>query len=318
MNSLPTTYRIVFLLSLLLASSKSFCQDALINASVDKKEILIGEQLKIKVTVSFPAGKFISVMTDLPDSLEHFEVVNKSKQEEEITNNKLSGITQGFTLTSFDSGKWVIPPVKLSLLQAGSNVPVMFYTDSFPISVSYSLSDTTSQLKDIKPVRGVEVKFPVWYWVAAGLILLAIIVSAVWFYRRWKKSKLKPEATVFKPKLSPFEEAMQEIENLKKTSKSNQAEIKVFYTRLTDVIKRYLSRKDNELYANATSGDLLILLSQKGINRDVFSKAASSLRLADAVKFAKYTASVDECNESLQSIRQTISVTEEVLLTNKQ
>lgn len=315
---LPKRYSLIFLLSFLLVSNKSFCQDAQINASIDKKEILIGEQVKLKLTVSFPAGKFMSALTDLPDTLEHFEVVNKSKQEEELTNDKLSGITQDFIFTSFDSGKWVIPPIKINLVSPGSNVPVTFYTDSFPVSVSYSLSDTTSQLKDIKPIRGVEVKFPVWYWVAAGLILLALIIFIIWFYRHWKKNKSKPVTTVFKSKLSPFDEAMQEIENLKKASTNSQEEMKVFYTRLTDVLKRYLSRKDGVLYFNATSSDLLVLLSQKGVNRDMVSKAASGLRLADAVKFAKCTASAEECNESLQSIRQTISVTEEMSLTNKQ
>lgn len=318
MNILQIKYRFIFLLCFLTAGTKSFCQDALINAKVDKNEILIGEQVKLKVTVSFPAGKFTSGLTDLPDVMEHFEVVNKSKQEEEITNDKFSGFTQDFILTSFDSGKWVIPPVKVNLILPGSNTPAAFYTDSFPVNVSYSLSDTTSQLKDIKPVRGVEIKFPVWYWIAAGVILVALIVFIIWFYRHWKKNKSKPVNVVFKSKLSPYDEAVQELENLKKTNPVTQQEIKVFYTKLTDVLKRYLSRRDNVLYFNATSGDLLILLSQRGVNRDMVSKAASGLRLADAVKFAKYTASADECVESLQSVRQTISVTEELMLTSKQ
>ncbi|MFT3681765.1 MAG: hypothetical protein QM791_15950 [Ferruginibacter sp.] len=318
MISLPARYKFFLLLFLLTGSSKLFSQDATIRATIDRNTILIGEQLKLNVDISFGAGKYSTGIIDLPDSLEHFEVVEKSKTDETLSGSQLTGFSQSFTLTSFDSGKWVLPPVKINLLAPGNTVPVTLYADSFPVTVAYSASDTSSQLRDIKPIRGVEVKFPLWYWIAAGVILLALIIFIIWFYRHWRKNRSKPANTVFKSKLPPFEEAVQALEALNKEEPVTLEEQKVFYVKLTDVFRRYLSRRDNVLYFNATSGDLLVLLNEKGIKKEILSGAASALRVADAVKFAKYTAAVGECKESLQQLRQTISVVEELMLTNKQ
>lgn len=305
----------MFLLFFLTAGKICIAQYPVVKASIDKNEILIGEQIKLSVEAKLAQGNFQASLPVLPDSMEHFEIVNKTKADSVYSNGQLSAIRQVFTITSFDSGKWVIPPVKMNFKPAGNGAPLSFYTDSFPVSVSFSLSDTTSQLKDIKPIREAEKVSYFWYWVAAGILLLILIGLLIWFYRNWKKNK--STSSVFEARLSPFEEAMQELNNLKKINTTSPEEIKLYHTKLSDILKRYLSRKDKIMHLNKTTGDILMLLSGRDLDKTIISDAASALRCGDAVKFAKYIPSADENEQSLQSIKKVISVTEEDSLTNK-
>ena len=75
-----------------------------IKTFTDKNEILIGEQLKLRVEADFVPGAYNLRWLSLPDSIPHFEVLDRSKIDSVYTNSRLSGISQTFTITSFDSG----------------------------------------------------------------------------------------------------------------------------------------------------------------------------------------------------------------------
>jgi hypothetical protein len=132
----------------------------------------------------------------------------------------------------------------------------------------------------------------------------------IWYF---KKNKKKP-AEIFKAKLSPYDEAMEELQALKKVNLYNPESLKAFHTKLTDILRRYLSRKTNQIHMNKTTGDILVLLNETGLQKSEVSKAAQSLRCSDAVKFAKYQPDNTESYESLQSITQVIEATEKLTL----
>jgi hypothetical protein len=59
-----------------------------------------------------------------------------------------------------------------------------------------------------------------------------------------------------------------------------------------------------------TTGDILIILREYLANKDMVAKAASILRCADAVKFAKYLPPVDESVESIKATKELLSSVE--------
>jgi hypothetical protein len=304
------TYQLFLLFTSLLCNQLCFAQYPVVAASVDRSEILIGEQMKLSVEAKFATNDYTVDWPVMPDSFAHFEVVDKSKIDSVYAEGKLNAIKQIFTITSFDSGKWLIPSLKINITPVGKAASLVLYTDSFPVIVAFSVSDTTTQLRDIKPIREVEPENLLWYWVVGAVLLLALIGLIIWYFN---KNKKKP-AEIFKAKLSPYDEAIEELNGLKKINLSNPESLKIFHTRLTDIFRRYLSRKTNQLHMNKTTGDILVLLNETALQKTEVSKAAYSLRCSDAVKFAKYQPDITESNESLQSVKQVIDATEKLTI----
>jgi hypothetical protein len=293
-----------------IATCFSFCVQAVFSQRVqtftDKKDILIGEQVKYKVKASFPTGAFRVNWFDLPDSVAHFEVVDKSKLDSSVENGNTI-LEQTIVFTSFDSGRWNTPalPVNFNLIIDGSKVNL--FTDSIAINVSYSPPDSTNQLRDIKPIINVAITDYTWYYIIGGIILLLLIIFLLYRYLR-KKKRSGPALPV--SKLGPYEEAMIEIGKLSKYNLHDGGETKLYHAQLAGIFKRYLGRKQNKNLLTKTTGDLLIRMGETGMTADHVSNLAMALRCTDAVKFAKYIPLAAESMDSLQKIKETIDLIE--------
>lgn len=301
-----STLRIFFLTGVMACFSLlvSHAQPAL-KTFVDKNEILIGDQFKLRIEASFSPDEYKVSWPVIPDSLAHFEVVKRSKIDTLYSNSRLTGFTQTLTLTSFDSGKWILPSFLVSMGPVKDDTTHNFFTDSVPVTVSFSTADTTSVLRDIKPIREVETINPVWYWIGAGALLIALLIFLLWFYRFWKKNKTKIPAV---SKATAYDEAMKQLNELKTYRLSVPEDIKTVHTRLSEILKQYLSRSQHHPYYNKTTGDILLLLGDQQLDKNLITKAASSLRCGDAVKFAKYIPPSVETESSLLSVKEIIQV----------
>ncbi len=278
-----------------------------VKTTVDKNEILIGQQFTVHVKANFSGDDYYIKWVKLPDSLQHFELIEKSKIDSAFTNEKLSGLSQSFTFTSFDSGKWIFPSFKINFTPVKDDTTLNTFTDSLPVTVSFSVSDTSKTLKDIKAIREVEVTNPLWYWAGGALVVLLLSLFIFWWYRRRSKNE-KP--IQFQSKLSPYEEAMQELEKLKAYNLISSKEIPQYHTRLIEIFKNYLSRKENSNYTNKTTGDILIAISNNYNNKEILTKTATAMRFSDAVKFAKYMPAESDIESNKQLIKETIHLIE--------
>lgn len=308
MKIYSTIYKLVFLTALLITAHHCRAQFPGVKAVIDKNEILIGEQLRLSVEATV-VDDFTVGLPQLPDSMAHFEIVDKPKADSIYNEGKLNVIRQDFILTSFDSGKWVIPAAKITVIPKDKASAGVFYTDSFTVTVSFSQSDTTAQIKDIKPLREAVIKVNYWYWAAAALGLIVIVALIIW----WFKSRKKKSVGVLEAKEPPYEEAMRQLKVLSKTALDSPAAVKDFHTQLADIFRRYITRKSNKLQNDKTTGDILMMLSRWNLNKLGIAAAASGLRCSDAVKFAKYLPPESENRESLQSITDTIDALEKLL-----
>lgn len=297
-----------------LAFLLNYAQRPVVNATVDKSEILIGEQFKLKIQTNFSGDDFFIKWINMPDSLLHFELVNKSKIDSTFANEHLTGLSQTFTLTSFDSGKWNFPALYVNFNPLKSDTTLTILTDSLPITVSFSVADTTSALKDIKTIRGVEVMNPIWYWIGGAILILLLLLMGFWLYRRSKKNK---KTVTIAYNLSPYEEAMQSLESLKQFDLSTAKELQQFHIKLVDTLRRFLSRKENNDYRNKTTGDILLAINNNYRDKEILTKAAAALRFSDAVKYAKYLPPASDSTANQQTIKDVIHLIESVTTKTK-
>ncbi|GAB2835910.1 hypothetical protein [Ferruginibacter profundus] len=280
-----------------------FAQSPSVKAVVDKSDILIGEPIQYKVTSIFPTGVYKVSGIILPDSVAHFDIVDKGKIDTSIQDNTTT-FQQTITITSFDSGRWNIPAFKVNFDPVKDDTTIFLSTDSIAVNVGYAPPDSTNQLRDIKPIMEVEIKSYLWYYIGGGIILLLIIGFLIWKY---VIKKAKSDTTDFTAKLSPYDEAIQNLDKLKQLNLQNPEDIKLYHAKLSSIFKWYISRRQKLSIMNKTTGDVLVHLTEANLPKDTITNAATALRCGDAVKFAKYLPVASESEACFNKIKDSIN-----------
>jgi hypothetical protein len=266
----------------------------------DKNQILIGERIQYDLSVTLPSLEGVSMKAEFPDSLLHFEIIEKSGADTSNTNGSIS-VHRKFIFTSFDSGSWYIPSLPVTI---GINkVSKTYMTDSVLINVGYAAADTTGNLRDIKPIMEVEIKDYFWYYVV-GAILTVIILFLV-LYDYIKKRNRKP-LPVLHSALSAYDEAMHDLNALSKYDLSNSEEVKEYHSQLSFILKRYYSRVTENNLLNKTTGGLLLQMKQQEVDSVSINSIAGFLRIGDAVKFAKHIPAVAESEKCAADLKLVI------------
>ena len=293
----------VLIIGFLFLTQYSFAQAPTVKTTVDKTDILIGQQIHYKVETSMPDNTYRLSWFSVPDSFGNFVPILKEKIDSSYSNGNLN-FSQQIIITSFDSGRQVIPPLALTASTLDGDSTFNVYTDSIPVNVTYSPADSTLPFHDIKTIIEVKKTFPWWIWllVAAGVIL--IIALTIYFVR---KSKKKKETAIFESKLSPYDEAMQLLDELQKENLPAKNQMREYYLRLSDIFKRYLSRKTNSYQMHLTTDELLMELGQLDLSKEKITSFASCLRMGNVVKFARYVPPDYENQKSFSETKEMIT-----------
>lgn len=256
----------------------SFSQIVSFKAVIDKNTILIGEPIQLKLEAILPMGTDVKWLT--VDSVPHFEFIEQAAVD---TVRKIDGkiLRQTLTLTSFDSGRWIIPSMAL-------NIQGRYYlTDSFAVSVAFSNFDPSQEYHDIKDILEVANPYTKYInWLLAAVTLLALL--AVIYFLRKQPLKLSQPVKIIQSTLSPIEEALQLMEELKKQQLPQHGQVKLYYTRLNDILRSFIWRRLTMATLQKTNDELILQVKQSGLPNDTFISLAQTLRMSDAVKFAKY------------------------------
>ena len=284
--------RIFILLFVLFYHPAIAQQGVSIKSSVDKNKILIGEPLKLTVEITVPEkANFLSPSID---SIAHFEFLQPS-QSDSIFEGGSKAIKTIYTLTSFDSGQWVIPAFVLSK---------KIKTEAIIVDVAYSEFNREQDYHDIKDIIEVETKEEkknwLWYAIAATVVVLGIM----YYFLRKKKP---PSSAAPAPVINAFEEAMEQLTALQKKGLQG----KEFHTKLVDIFKLYVLRKKNILSLQKTTEDLVMQLRTIMLDKELYAEMQQALRLSDFVKFAKYIPTAEDDNSAFNSIKKSIQSIEQ-------
>jgi hypothetical protein len=269
---------IAWTLILLVSGLTAFSQQApSLKASIDRNNILIGEPIQLMLEARLPAGSnFVWFSTD---SIPHFEFIEKGKIDT-VNGDIEKSFRQHIVITSFDSGIQVIPP--LLFIADNKN----YYTDSIRIDVGFSNYDPKKDYHDIKDIIDIEnpyVRYIVWAITGISLISLALVI----FLIRGKVAPLE-EPGVPVSKFTPYEEAVRALQELKQQRLAQSGQVKLYYTTLNDILRRFVMRKLNIASMEKTNEELILQLRQLSMSSQQFAQLAEALRMSDSVKFAKY------------------------------
>lgn len=293
-NAVPAVF---FLMLLCSFTFSSFSQSIYVRASADRSDILIGEPIRLQLEAVIPLNtpsKWFPI-----DTIPHFEFIERGKIDT-VTKADHIQFKQVVTVTSFDSGSWVIPSLPLEINDK------FYLTDSLPVSVSFSAFNPSQDYHDIKDILDVDPAERNYItWIIGILTLLAFLALAYYLYRRRKPQQVTAPPP---PLLSPIEEALKLLEQLKAENLPEKGEVKLYYTRLTDILRSFITRKLQVTTQQKTSEELILHLKRHELPQDQFLRLAQALRMSDAVKFAKYVPPMSDNNNNFDEIKNSIEL----------
>jgi hypothetical protein len=274
-----------------------------IKATVDKNQILIGEPIRLSIDVKSPmvTGNLLPQF----DSIPHFELIEKANRDSVISATGASYHLE-WKLTSYDSGTRFIPALSITI---GKQV---YKTDSLAVEVSYGKTDTAQDYHDIKSIIDIEnpdVKYIPWI---LGAVTLISLVLFVYFIRHPLSVIGYPLDESVSSRISPLDEAIQSLDQLKKMLREDPSSVKKYYSGMIDTLRIFLNRQLGLVTMEKTSEELIHSLSDMKMDREDFSKLAASLRMGDFVKFAKYIPGPYENESNMEVIRKAIGLINEM------
>ena len=104
---------------------------------------------------------------------------------------------------------------------------------------------------------------------------------------------------------------MQQLANLEKENLAAKNQTKLFYTKLDEIYRTYLDAQLGIGSRQLTSDELMIRLKINLAKEETRTKFYQTLRLVDAVKFAKYLPGNDQNNEAIAISKETIKYIED-------
>ena len=206
--------RYLFLITLLAAlTGRTVAQSVTVDATIDSLQILIGEQAKIKLQVSLDTDKraIFPVYTDT--LVRGVEIIDIAKPDTQMLNDgRRSLITQEYTVTSFDSALYYLPPMEVLVdNKAYRSKALALKVYSMPVDTLHP-----DQFFGPKPVMKAPFAWEDWYMAIACAVLFApFLLLLIYLVKRIRDNKPIIRKVKVEPKLPPHQLAMQEIERIK-------------------------------------------------------------------------------------------------------
>lgn len=275
-----------------------------IETSTDSTEIRIGSQfhliLKTKVdtasTVFFPKEQLFGALEVLEDYPTDTIIDKKDRAKWELVKK--------YGLTQFDSGKYVIPQLKVVIDNKS------YLTDSMFVYVNNVEVDTLKQpLFDIKDVIGDTQKSSSkwWLWLLIGLVIAGLGVWAFFVWKKRQKQAKEPEIIY-----TPIEKATIGLKKLEEKQLIEKGAVKDYYSELTDIARTYLEEAVKIPAMENTTAELIENLKRTAVRRklafsdEIIISLEKVLKQADLVKFAKSKPLEFEIVEDRNTVEKTL------------
>lgn len=267
-------------------------QQVTVEATIDSLQLLIGEQAKIKLQVSMDANQKLRLPL-LRDTL--VRGVETKPDTQLLNDNKRWLVSQEYTVTSFDSALYYLPPFEVLVNdKAYRSKALALKVYSIPVDTLHpdqffgpkSIQEVPLTWEDLAPM------------VYSILLLIALGVVTAFFIIRYRDNKPIIKIIKVEPKLPPHLAAMKKIETIKADKVAKREDPKAYYTELTDVIRIYIKERFGFNAMEMTSAEIIErLLEEK--DKESIHDLKVMFETADLVKFAKYAPLMNENDMNL-------------------
>ena len=271
-----------------------------LKAELDTPHIRLGEPIKLTIIATYPEDVEVLWPT-WEDQIEPFHIIEDGALQKE---EYLDGYRdeKELTITAFDTGFQVLPPVAVEYRKRGETRTDSIATEPALVRVDYVEVDTSQAFKPIKPPQTVPRHWTEWAWMAAipvGLILLGLL--GFWLYRKYKNRPEPPPKEEFVPERAAHEVALEKLDELKKEELWQQGEVKTYQDRVSDIVREYIEARWGVPALEYTTDEVHQAFARIPIARELVRMLIELLERADLAKFAKGEPLPEEHEESMRT-----------------
>ncbi|CDN30259.1 hypothetical protein BN938_0153 [Mucinivorans hirudinis] len=284
----------------LICSFVAAQQHPVVKSRLVTDTIMLGDQVVMEVDIAKDIAAEIQipqfekgVLTDKVEILGTPRIDTISRDGRNVT------VRLTYTLTSFDAGIYQIAGFPIVVEGRGMNDTVRSAGMMQLVVQTFDIDTTKMQIADIKqplgtPITWAEIKDVV-LWSLAGALLLAVVI---YFVIRFVKSRRR-EVTA-KLNEPPHITAIRELMKVHSEKLPQAGKYKEYYSRVTDTLRTYIESRYEIGAMEMTTPEIIASLDE--VNDDkLINKLRELFSLADLVKFAKWTPTIEECEEGYQT-----------------
>lgn len=302
---------------LLFISADMAAQQHWAEVTLSENNIKIGQQTRLRLSLSYMEGMKKAVITwpQLKDTVcDQVEIVTQDSVQNQLLNRAsvLMEQFQEITVTSFDSGTYIIP--SYTFIIDGDTLksePLELYVESIPV-------DTTKPIKDIKSIydvppaleSGFSDQLPLWAWILIITGIAAIITGVIIYFTRKKKSAAAP---VIQVSQLPHEKILEELAEIGRRKPWLSGEIKPYHTRLSEIMRGWIADRYRIHSREMTSHEIIQTLRSLRADETAVMYLERVLRTADMVKFAKAQPDEEDNERSLNYAIQIVQITAQTM-----
>lgn len=289
-----TMKRIIILCLLLSVASHVYAQPPQVKAQLTPDSVAIGDRFELTVTVEKDLMQDVAFpIFDGGMMGEQIEVVEERGVDTLERNGRRVVLGKSYVMTTFDEGVHTIG--RFPVLYVDKNiVDTLHSADSLVLEVgTFDIDTATMEIRDLKPI----VKEPLLWgefggYALIGLLAAAILAGIIWWLTHRKKYVIESV-----PNKEPHVEAIEALEALHNRKLWQNNKHKLYYTRLTDILRRYMEGRWGFAAMEMTSDETLDAVREQEVEGASLESLRGILRSADLVKFAKHIPLPEE-NES--------------------
>lgn len=280
----------IFTILLISLAFLTVCAQVQVEQRIDSVQVFIGQQVDMTLSVTAPKGAKV-VFPKLEK--QHYlvpglEIVDKKGDTANVDGQVRT--SQIYTLTSFDEHLYPIPAltVKVNGKQyQGSTLALKVLT----VDVDTLHPNQFFPPKDLQdnPFLASEWTLPF----LLSILLLFICGVTLYLWMRLKQNKPIIARVRIVRHIPAHQKALDSIEKIKSDKLITSENQKVYYTQLTDVLRKYIQERFGFNAMEMTSSEIIYSLQQAG-DRKMIDELKELFATADLVKFAKYSTLINE------------------------
>ena len=278
---------------------------------INRKEITVAERLNLKITMVVDEDYEVK-LPGFGEKLEQFGIVDYRTTQPKLTEDNRKEISRSYVLEPFLSGEYIIPSMEVTFWKEGGEETEAhkIETPEVTVAVKSILPEDMQEVKlnDIKPPVPFPRSYALWIWLGIGLAVVAAIVVAVITIQRRRRGRGEE---VWSQRVPAHELAYEELRRLVAEDLVKKGEIKVFYQRLSRVIRRYIENRFGLRAPEQTTEEFLTGLEAAQEFPGTYKPLLKTfLNHCDLVKFAEYQPRAEDIQKTFDSCMAFIKGTE--------
>lgn len=293
---------------MLLLGIQAEAQVVTVKSSFGSDSVMLGEQITYTITARSGEEVWIGLPEYADTITSEIEIIEAGAVDTTYETGQRI-LSREYLVASFAPGWNTVPPQPVAF-DTGDLADTVYTTVQL-LTVLAPQVDTTQAIMPIKPPVNTPVSLAeILPWALAGygaLLLITLIAALIWIRRQKAQD---PEQFIVKPLEPAHVVAFRELEKLRKEGLPKRGEIKEYYTRLTWIIRVYMSRQFNMHALESTSTEIIEAFSVRYAEMNGLMETLEQLlMLADLVKFAKEAPSEEENERHLANAERFIEKT---------